>query len=73
MKRKVEQRYLEAQKRIDCIRKFAKDMEYEVFEQDYIHCYNNRPCHSIELMGTSDSEGNSYSWAWHTDTWEEFV
>lgn len=73
MKKITEKRYQKAQERIDCIRRFAKDMGYTAFEENYNDYHNGRPCHSIELTGTCDSEGNSYSWAWYTDTWEEFL
>lgn len=72
MNKATTKRYFKAQERMEYIREFAKNMGYTVFEENYEHYDNNRPCHSIELVGTADSEGNSYSWAWYTDTWEEF-
>ena len=72
MNKATTKRYFTAQERMEYIREFAKNMGYTVFEENYEHYDNNRPCHSIELVGTADSEGNSYSWAWYTDTWEEF-
>lgn len=72
MNKATTKRYLKAQERMEYIREFAKNMGYTVFEENYEHYDNNRPCHSIELVGTADSEGNSYSWAWYVDTWEEF-
>lgn len=72
MNKATTKRYLKAQERMEYIREFAKNMGYTVFEANYEHCDNNRPCHSIELDGTADSEGNPYAWAWYTDTWEEF-
>lgn len=68
----IARRCLETYKRLMIIRKFAEQMGYGINESDYTHCFNNRPCHSIELLGTCDSEGDPYSWAWYTDTWEEF-
>lgn len=72
MNKATTKRYLKAQERMEYIREFAKNMRYTVFEENYEHYDNNRPCHSIELVGTADSEGNPYSWAWYTDNWEEF-
>lgn len=69
---KKEKRYLEAHKRMEYIRRFAKEMGYEAYMEEYESCFNSRPCVSIELIGTSDSEGNAFGWAWYTDTWEEF-
>ena len=53
---------------ISIIKDFAEKMGYEIHEEDYKHCRNGRPCHSIELIGTSDGEGYPYGWAWYTDT-----
>ena len=58
--------------RIAIIKDFANKMGYEIYESKYNHCYNDRPCYSIELIGTSDSEGNPFAWAWYLDTKEEF-
>ena len=69
---KKEKRYLEAHKRMEYICRFAKEMGYSTHMEEYNHSINNRPCVAIELVGTWDSEGNAYSWAWYTDTWEEF-
>lgn len=67
-----------AEKRIEIIKRFATEMGYTTWEQDYITSVwkngcreDGRPAHIIELNETHDSEGNSYSWAWYTDTWEE--
>lgn len=56
-------------RKIEIIKRFAKDMGYEIEESRYN--YHNRPCYMIELIGTSDSEGNYYSWAWYIDKEEE--
>lgn len=72
MKKIVAERYLEAQKRMNYIFNFAKEMGYSVLKSEYEHCKNHRPCVSLELSGTWDSEGNPFAWAWYTDTWEEF-
>ena len=69
---KKEKRHLNAQKRTEYIYRFAEEMGYETHVEEYHHCINGRPCIAIELIGTCDSEGNAYSWAWYTDTWEEF-
>lgn len=71
MTKKLEQRMMKANQRIKYIKQFAKNMGYEAWEDDYTSWKNNRPCHSIELAGKQDSEGNPYCWAWYTDTWEE--
>lgn len=71
-KNRKEQRMEEMNRRIAIIKDFAKKMGYETYEEDYDHCSNGRPCHSISLEGTADSEGNEYSWAWYRDTYEEF-
>ena len=70
MKKAQRKEFME--KRIAIIKDFAEKMDYEVYELNYSNYINNRPCYSIELGGTSDSEGNCYSWAWYTDTFEEF-
>lgn len=70
-KNRKEQRMEEMNRRIAIIKDFANKMGYEPYEDDYTHCHNGRPCHCIELGGTVDSEGNSYSWAWYRDTYEE--
>lgn len=66
-----EKRETTMKKRIEIIKEFARQMGYETYEDDYMNYMNNRPCYCIELVGTSDSEGNSYAWAWYTDTYEE--
>jgi hypothetical protein len=58
--------------RIAYIKDFAEKMEYEVKEYKYNHCDNGRPCLGIELIGTYDSEGEPFAWAWYLDTGEEF-
>ena len=72
MDKNKSKRYLEAQKRISYIHDFANKMGYTIIKDTYHHCENSRPCLSVELAETHDSEGNSYAWAWYTDTWEEF-
>lgn len=72
-KTKKEERKKLAEKRIEIIKRFASEMGYTTWEEDYESCHNGRPCHSIELMETADCEGNSYGWAWYTDTWEELL
>ena len=59
------------EEKLRIIREFAKAMDYEINEYDYIHCRNKRKCHSIELIGTHDSEGDAFSWAWYLDTGEQ--
>ena len=59
----------EMPKRIKIIKEFAEKMGYTIFEEVYKK--NNRPCYSIELLETSDIEGNPYSWEWYLDTGEE--
>ena len=59
-------------KRIAIIKSFAWKMDYEILERYYNHCDTDRPCYSIELVGTYDSEGNPFAWAWYTDSYEEF-
>ncbi len=58
--------------RIAYIKDFAKKMGYEISEYKYTHCDNGRPCLCVELIGTCDSEGNPFVWAWYLDTEEEF-
>ena len=60
-----------AHQRMQFIYKFAADMGYDATFHTYDHCSNGRPCCSIWLEGTADSEGCPYLWAWYTDTWEE--
>ena len=48
-------------------------MGYTTNETKYKHGFNNRLCYMIELIGTSDSEGEPYSWAWYLDTKEEVI
>ena len=67
----------EMERKIKIIKKFAQDMGYTCYEEDYT-CSNpyhrqsyKRKAHSIELSETSDSEGNPFSWAWFLDTYEE--
>ena len=55
--------------KIKIIKDFAKKMGYKTREYNY--SWNSRKCHSIELLGTSDSEGNPFEWAWYLDTEEE--
>lgn len=59
-------------KELEIIKKFAKEMGYNYFIDEYDNCENGRPMLSIELNGTSDSEGNPYSWAWYTDTYNPY-
>lgn len=77
-KTKKEERKKLAEKRIEIIKRFASEMGYTTWEEDYITTIcgkgrfeSGRPAHIIELSKTADSEGNPYSWAWYTDTWEE--
>lgn len=57
--------------RIAIIKNFANKMGYRTYEEEYPHCVNDRPCYSISLVGTHDSEGNAYCWVWYRDTYEE--
>ena len=66
-----ERNYLKVQKQLITIRRFAKEMGYKTCESNYEHPINNRQCHYIELLGTWDSDGEPFTWAWYTDTWEE--
>ena len=59
--------------KLEIIRKFAYDMGYSVNEYPYTHCKTGRPCYTIELNETCDSEGNPYTWCWYTDTEEEIL
>ena len=61
----------EVKEKVNFIKDFAKNMGYDTYEDYYTVWKNNRPAYSIELGGTSDIEGNPYSWAWYTDNWEE--
>ena len=63
----------EIQEKLKIIREFAKKMNYEICEGEYReYGYpDGRLCSSIELLGTSDSEGNPYIWAWYLDTGKE--
>lgn len=69
--KKSEKRKEFMNERIAIIKDFAEKMGYDIIEQKYSHCRDDRPCYSIELGGTYDSEGNSYIWAWYMDTFEE--
>ena len=69
---KKEQRELEMKNRIKIIKEFAEKMDYEISVHRYKAYGYGRPCKSIELIGTIDSEGNPFSWAWYLDTFEEF-
>lgn len=62
---------MDLEKKMEIVRAFAKQMEYTTREYNYTHYLNGRPCVCIELNETSDSEGESYSWCWYTDTGEE--
>jgi len=55
--------------KIEIIKDFAKKMGYKTREYNYI--WNGRNCLGIELLGTLDSEGNPFEWAWYLDTKEE--
>lgn len=57
--------------RIKIIKDFAFKMGYEVYIDEYESCRDGRPMISIELSETYDGDGNPYSWAWYTDTYEE--
>ena len=57
--------------KIEIIKKFAKDMGYTIDTYYYTHCFNGKKCFGIELIGTSDAEGNPYSWAWYVETGQE--
>lgn len=57
--------------KIEIICDFAKKMGYEAIVDQFRHIYTGRPVYSIELIGTVDSNGYPYCWAWYTDTWEE--
>ena len=61
------------EEKLKIIREFAKKMGYEVCEEEYKQYGrpDGRPMYSIELIGTSDSEGNPYVWTWYLDTGEE--
>lgn len=61
----------EIKEKVNFIKDFAKNMGYNIYEDYYKSWINNRPAYFIELCETSDSEGNPYSWAWYTDTWDE--
>ena len=61
------------EKKVNIIREFAKKMGYTTTEEYYTVSsggwsvepkYHNTDAFYIELNGTSDSEGNPYSWAW---------
>jgi len=69
---KKEKRYLEAHQRMEYICRFAKEMGYKTRVEEYNSCVDDRPCVSIELIGTHDFEGEPFGWFWYTDTWEEF-
>lgn len=75
---KKEKRKELAEKKIEIIKRFASEMGYTTWEEDYIASTfrghgDDRPAHIIELSETADNEGNPYSWAWYTDTWEEML
>ena len=75
---KKEKRKELAEKRIEIIKRFASEMGYTTWEEDYIASTfrghrDDRPAHIIELSETADNEGNPYAWAWYTDTWEEML
>lgn len=65
----------EMKKKIEIIKDFAKKMGYTVIESEYEykswHGGKSRPSHWVELLQTSDVEGNPYSWGWYLDTGEE--
>ena len=60
----------DVKRKINAIKTFAKEMGYKTKENKYKDYENNRPCYSIELIGTSDCDGNPYAWAWYTDNWK---
>lgn len=61
----------EMKKRISCIKKFAEEMGYAINEENRDSLFNNYPYYSIKLVGTYDSVGSSFEWAWRLDTYEE--
>ena len=63
--KRIKSRNTAVEKKIAIIKDFAAKMGYtaEVFENDH--------CRGVELVETSDSEGNPYSWAWDVKTWRE--
>ena len=71
-KNKKEIRKEKMNERISYIKEFAKKMGYSINDYEYENCINSRPSRSVELLGTSDVEGNPYGWAWYIDTYEEY-
>lgn len=62
----------EMERKIEIIKKFAKDMGYTYGAHTYKDYFDNkRPCFCISLEETEDGDGNPYGWAWHTDTYDE--
>ena len=66
----ADKRKKEMNRKIAAIREFAMAMGYEVSEVEYTHPLSERPCLSIELIGTSDSNGFPYDWCVFLDTGE---
>ena len=61
----------EIKQKIEIIKDFANKMDYAIKEAFYDDYFNNRPMYGIDLIGTSDSDGNPFGWAWYLDTQEE--
>lgn len=66
--------------KIEIIKNFARQMGYEtdVYEYNYAgyrrrEVKENEKCIAIDLIGTADSEGNPYSWAWSLQTGREIL
>ena len=70
--KKIDKRKTEMFRKINIIKDFAKKMGYDYCISEYNNCDNGRPMICIEIIGTCDSEGNYYNWAWYTDTYEEY-
>ena len=68
-----EQRKEKTRIRMERIKRFGIAMGYKISIFRYTHCDNSRPCVQIALEGTADSDGEPYSWAWYTDTYEPVV
>ena len=61
----------EMERKIEIIKKFAKDMGYTYGTHTYKDYDNERPCFCISLEETEDGDGYPYAWAWYTDTYDE--
>lgn len=65
--------YPEVFRKVKAVRKFAEEMGYDTDSWYYTHFDNDRPAFVIVLLGTFDSEGNPFDFAWYMDTGEEIT